>query len=65
MFRRRFQCLILRGDLLKDKELARKSVKKGIYLEATNPANSLIPWLRRQRPPDHRAGAEWQKRKRI
>jgi hypothetical protein len=40
MFRRRFPRLIWRGDFLKDKELARKNVKREFYLEATNPANS-------------------------
>jgi hypothetical protein len=40
MFRRRFPRLIRRGDFLKDKELIWKNVKREIYLEATNPANS-------------------------
>jgi hypothetical protein len=61
MFCLRFLRLIRRGDFLKDKELTRKNVKRGIYLEATNPANSSIAWLGRQRRPGQRAGAEWQK----
>jgi hypothetical protein len=44
MFRRRFPCLIRRGDFLKDKELTRKTVKRAnaVWVEREMKTNALL-----------------------
>jgi hypothetical protein len=56
MFRRRFPRLIGRGDFPKDKELTRKprGHESGEFVNRV--------FEKTKAAPDHRAGAEWQKR---